>query len=199
MLILITSEENFLGEQEQLMDLFKNGLSLLHIRKPGMSRQNLELWISQFDRQYLKKMVLHDHHDLALVYPFKGIHFKEKDRLNVKELQVELNGFRHNGLSLSSSFHDLGTLSRTAGMFDYTFLSPVFTSISKNDYPGRGENVAHIKSKVIALGGIDQNNIKEARNMGYSGVAILGSVWKSRDKSLTFKNILDEYNKWYPG
>jgi thiamine-phosphate pyrophosphorylase len=82
-------------------------------------------------------------------------------------------------------------------VFDYVFLSPVFDSISKpgyfrNDELGMmsDEWKALVKTKVIALGGIDASNIHKTKELGFDGAAVLGAVWGESEMVLqSFKEI----------
>ena len=76
--------------------------------------------------------------------------------------------------------------------FSYAFLSPVFDSISKADYKAKQFDLSLRKktsTKLIALGGITEENQYRAIDMGFDGVAMMGSIWNSEDKIKTFKNI----------
>ena len=197
MLILITSEENQSDEKEQLIHFFENGLLLLHVRKPGMAEEELKLWLSSFEVKHLRKMVIHQHHHLAEVLPVKGIHLKEDFRSKKEGLAEYIERFQSIGFTVSSSFHDLEKVKSEASAFDYVFLSPVFTSVSKRGYKGQIFNVANISYDVIALGGIKADKISKTKEMGYAGVAVLGAVWLAENKQKAFTEIYKEYRNVY--
>ncbi len=197
MFILFTAEENLMNEKEQLIYFFNNGLSLLHVRKPGISENELKVWLSFFEEKYLQKMVLHQHHQCAEVFPVKGIHLKESFRLENRETVVYVEKFRRKNLSVSSAFHELGKLKKEAILFDYAFLSPVFTSVSKKNYQGRNFNVNGRREKLIALGGVRPENIQKIKAMGYKGMAVLGAVWLAEDPVQSFEEIYKTYQNVY--
>jgi thiamine-phosphate pyrophosphorylase len=86
---------------------------------------------------------------------------------------------------------------------DYVFLGPIFRSISKQGYSpkislneifslfssGRLNSLAKIP-KVYALGGIRKKKMLRLSEVGFSGVALLGSVWGSRDPLKSIKDFL---------
>jgi len=197
MLILFTSEENSSAEKEQLIHFFENGLPLLHVRKPGMTKAEMKNWLSQFEENHLQKMVLHQHHQLSEFFPVKGIHLKEDFRIKQEDLAHYVEQFRMKGLTVSSSFHAPGKLEKEASAFDYAFLSPVFTSVSKEGYKGKEFNVENLPHKVVALGGIEADKIHTAKEMGYAGVAALGAVWFAENKYKVFTEIFNEYRNVY--
>jgi len=194
MLILITLEKNNDREKEQLTQIFESGLSLLHVRKPGISEEELRSWLSGFDESCLRKMVLHQHHRLAASFPVKGIHLTEHLRSKKKELVQYIEQYKLGGFTVSSSFHDPENMKNEASLFDYSFLSPVFTSISKEGYEGQKFDVKKLPFNTIALGGIKAENICKAKELGYDGVAILGAIWQSENKEGAFTEIFNEYN-----
>ena len=197
MLILITSEESNSIEKEQLIHFFENGLPLLHVRKPGMTEEELKRWLSAFEEKHLRKIILHQHHHLAEVFPVKGIHLKESFRKNTEDSAEYIEQFKSEGFTVSSSFHDPKKFEEEASAFDYAFLSPVFTSVSKRGYKGQAFDVKTIPGKVIALGGIETDKISKAKDIGYAGVAVLGAVWNAENKEQALNEIYNEYRKVY--
>ena len=197
MLILLTPEESNNAEKEQLIQFFEDGLSLLHVRKPGMSLEKLKDWLESFEEEHLNNMILHQHHKLATVFPLKGIHLKETFRKTQKDLLEYIKYNSSEGTTVSSSFHDPVTLEKELRLFDYAFLSPVFSSLSKNGYEGRAFEVKHLPQKAIALGGIRAERIAEAKELGYAGIAILGAVWTAKNKQKAFNKIYNTYRNVY--
>ena len=98
---------------------------------------------------------------------------------------------------LSVSCHSLEELSAHKAKFDYLFLSPIFDSISKKGYSGRftreqlleARDNGLIDKKIIALGGITAGNIPIIRELGFGGVAVLGSVWFSPSPVTSFEEL----------
>jgi thiamine-phosphate pyrophosphorylase len=68
-------------------------------------------------------------------------------------------------------------------------LSPVFDSISKAGYNAGFSYEAItdalekgiIDNKVVALGGISSSNIASVTDLGFGGVAVLGTVWNQEN------------------
>ncbi|MGZ4048350.1 MAG: thiamine phosphate synthase, partial [Bacteroidia bacterium] len=50
-------------------------------------------------------------------------------------------------------------------------------------------------TKIIALGGIDENTIQEAINLGFDGAAVLGAIWMSKDPLEKFINLQNSLKK----
>ena len=86
---------------------------------------------------------------------------------------------------MSRSCHSLEEVKEHKKNCDYVFLSPVFDSISKLNYHAnytpeeirKAHKAGIIDKKVIALGGIDTDNIRQVKNYGFGGAAIMGALW----------------------
>jgi thiamine-phosphate pyrophosphorylase len=135
----------------------------------------------------------------------KGIHLTEKARENPYNLLLKLNIYKlfRPQLQISTSFHKLNDLTEEGSRYKYVIFSPVFKSISKEDYKpayklGTIFNVLNNNSniKVIALGGIEADNISVCYENLFKGVALSGYLWDSADPVEQFdkaKEICDQY------
>ncbi|WP_394773729.1 thiamine phosphate synthase [Flavobacterium sp.] len=190
-MIVITNPSAIANEITIIHSLFEEGLSLLHIRKPDFSELEMAQFIHQIKMEYRSNLVLHNHHELAEYFGINRIHFSEKER---KYDRVSPARFtkpcRYNYSSSTHSIEDFNSLEND---FDYAFLGPVFTSISKENYHPK-ENLfealklrTNNKAKVIALGGIDAKNIKQTLENGFDDVALLGSIWNNESPIKQFK------------
>lgn len=186
MIIVITPEEMMKNETELINELFQEGLNLLHIRKPFINSEEMADFIQKIDSEFHHQLVLHSHYDLAKDFNISRFHFREIDRQN--DLYKSFAD-----KTISTSVHDIETFNELNEEWEYAFISPVFPSISKKGY---GENSTilndikkrtHSNVKLMALGGINENNIHEVFNNGVDGVALLGAIWESDEPLNVFK------------
>ena len=181
MIIVITSEKQIENEANILNQLFKAGLECLHFRKPNWTKAEHIKLLNQIDKQYHNRIVVHHFHDLINEFNLKGIHFTEQKRKDhIDNPGQYFKGLNMYGKTISSSFHEIEDLVNCDFEFDYHFLSPVFSSISKKSYKGRGFDVNGIDKIIIGLGGVTKENAAEFKKLGYDGVAVLGSIWQLR-------------------
>lgn len=182
MIIVITPEDIVQNEAEIINELFKEGLDLIHIRKPFINQDEMTNFIQKIDSEFHSQLVLHSHYDLAENFNISRFHFREIDRQNslFKTFADKI---------ISTSVHDIETFNELNEEWEYAFISPVFPSISKKGY-GENSNILNdIKKrdnqnvKLVALGGIDENNIHQVFDNKAEGVALLGAIWES-DKVL---------------
>ena len=138
---------------------------------------------------------MHYFHELINEYNLKGVHFQEQKRRdhidNPGHYFKNLNMF---GKTISSSFHEPEELECCEFEFDYHLLSPVFSSISKEGYEGRGFNVSNIDKLIIGMGGINSDTIAETFKLGFKGVGVLGGVWNAESPIESFVELMRAFN-----
>ncbi|WP_299381692.1 thiamine phosphate synthase [uncultured Lacinutrix sp.] len=190
MIVIIAPENDIPNEIEILNQLFQEGLEYYHLRKPDKDYQAHCDYLNKIDKQYHNKIVVHYHHELVNDFNLKGIHFQEQKRIdnidNPGRYFKNLNLF---GKTISSSFHEPKDLEDCYFEFDYHLLSPVFSSISKEGYNGRGFNVNAIDKTIIGMGGVTVDNLPAFDTLGYNGVGVLGGIWKSDTPVAVFKKM----------
>ena len=194
-LILISSPTYFVEEDKIITTLFEEGLDILHLRKPDTAPIYAERLLTLIPEQYHKRIVVHGHFYLKEEFKLKGIH------LNHRNPNLPNNYKGH----VSRSCHSLEEIKEHKRDCDYMFLSPVFDSISKQNYHANytPEEIrqAHkdgiIDKKVIALGGIDVDNIREVKGYGFGGAAIMGALWSRFDTCLDkdFDQVIEHFKK----
>ena len=178
-LILITPPTFFVEEDKIITALFDEGLDFLHLRKPEAAPMFAERLLTLIPEQYHKRIVVHENFYLKEEYKLKGIH------LNSRNPNVPDNYKGH----ISKSCHSFEEVKESKKKCDYVFLSPVFDSITKKDYHSnytpeeikKAHKAGIIDKKVIALGGIDEDNIRQVKDYGYGGAAIMGAIWNRFD------------------
>lgn len=196
MIVLIAPEKDIENEILILTQLFESGLEYYHFRKPNKSYQEHCEYLEVIDPKYHNRIVVHYFHELINKYNLKGIHFQEQKRRdhidNPGHYFKDLNLF---GKTISSSFHEPKELEDCYFEFDYHLLSPVFSSISKQGYKGKGFDVNYIDKLIIGMGGINANTIAKTMELGFKGVGVLGGVWNTNNPVESFIELKKEYNK----
>lgn len=176
--ILLTAEDHISAEIELLISFFNSGLQCLHLRKPSWSIDQVSIFLNKIPSRYHNRIVLHDHHALHEKYRIRGLHFNNRFPITDEYLKLSL--------SKSSSLHSLEELQTIPSEIDYVFLSPIFKSISKQNYPAAFDKkeltlaLKNCQTPIFALGGLSPKTIPLAFEMGFKGVVVLGAVWKAR-------------------
>lgn len=200
-IIIITLPEFFEGETALVNRLFEQGkIERLHLRKPKATEQQMAGWIEQIALPFRHLIVLHDHHQLAYSYKLGGIHLNSRNPdvpMWTEELQSQETlqnavlpqagtASLWGNFTISRSCHSLNEVRRYKKECDYLFLSPIYDSISKEDYgaafsreelaEAKGEGL--LQDNVIALGGISPDKLAEVELSGFAGAAMLGAFWQ---------------------
>ncbi|MDR6465481.1 thiamine phosphate synthase [Chryseobacterium sediminis] len=187
MILVITPELMVPKETDHINHMFQEGLDLLHIRKPWVSRNEMTELITQIDECFHSQLVLHTHYDLGKEYNISRFHFREIDRK-----EGAYKSFAEEN-TISTSVHDITTYNTLDKEWEYAFISPFFPSISKKGYGIDSTIKQEIQYrnnpdvKLIALGGIDEDNIHEVFESEADGAALLGAIWESEEPLKVFK------------
>ena len=187
-LIVISPEADYPNEHDWVIKLFEAGLERFHVRKPGMTDEEVQAYVQAFPREWHPLIVPHQSHELIQPMGLGGWHFKD--------LKAQLDRAHHwrrmraDGQRFSRPIHSLDALNEDQNGWDYVFLSPVFNSISKQNYGPKWEKTQltaalhyckdAYQTKVYALGGVDESRVGDVRDMGFDGVALLGAIWTNR-------------------
>lgn len=172
---------------------FEQGLEIYHLRKPTFLIVEMEAYIQRIPCQYYQNIILHSHHCLVEKYQLKGCHFTEENRQNMSNDFLKKNEYVY-----STGFHNIEEAVNHFFEWDYIFLSPIFDSISKNDYKSsftleqlkrEGKQLFEEKT-VIALGGIQKEDIPLLKEIGFEGFAMIGTIWNSQNPLKSFQEII---------
>ena len=182
-LVVITPPKFFIEEDKILTQLFEEVLDILHIRKPDSSPVYSERLLTLIPKQYHKRIVTHDHFYLKEEFNLKGIH------LNKRNPDIPLGYKGH----VSCSCHTLEEVKQKKGHFNYVFMNPFFENAPYKEYLSsfspeelkKASKDKVIDKRVIALGGINEENIRIIKKYGFGGAAVLGNLWNCYDEHET--------------
>lgn len=196
-LIVFTYPALIPNEEKAITALFQSGLEFLHLRKPDTSENELINFVEKIPIEFHHKIVIHQHFKLAKEFDFKGVHLNLRNRIFYEELKFG------NVRIISTSCHSFSEIIENKGKFEYMFLSPIFDSISKIGYTSafseeallNAKNQNIINSQIIALGGINLDNIKMLAMFGFGGVGVLGSLWNCFIRDGAVDSIAEQFIK----
>jgi thiamine-phosphate pyrophosphorylase len=186
-LMVISSPVAIPDEALIMNNLFAAGLEVLHLRKPAYSKKELIDLVLQIEEPYRQRLALHSHHLIAENLGIHRIHFPEAIRLYTSD--HDLKKLRTKNYILSTSIHAVGNYQTLPNHFAYTFLGPVFKSISKDGYGPTVEHFAAMQStkrvvEIIAIGGITPDKLNELQQRCLDGAALLGAIWTKPEKAI---------------
>jgi thiamine-phosphate pyrophosphorylase len=190
----------YLTHIEIAKEILKGGGRILQLRGKDIDSRNLLNIAIKIKELIGDKaiFIINDRVDIAMVCNADGVHIGQED-IPLKEVKKIYNKII--GVSTHSKEEALKAYKEGA---DYISFGPVFKTFTKKDAlsPRGIYNLKEIKNiipiPVIAIGGINENNIYEVLNTGVEGVAIISAIVDSPDisqKMSMFKRIIDNFNK----
>ncbi len=182
-------------ETEIVNQLFNNGLEAFHLRKHNFTPQLMEEYICNINPQFHKKIILHSNIELVEKYKLKGIHFSTLLPEQFSE-NLKPHWFKS---TFCYNLHDILTLD---SKFDQIIIGPIFKSISNPMYYNKRYNHCRLrnffeehelKSKVAAIGGIDEVSSRIALNIGFKGIVALGSIWTTYLETIDIDKTVNKF------
>lgn len=174
--IVITSDHSVENEAERINELLNGRFDILHLRKPAWTADECRRLLDKIDSKLYGRIVIHDFYELCTEYNLRGIH------LTGRHPEMPAGMHPHH---ISCSCHSFEEVIRRKPEMNYVFLSPIFNSISKQDYKSPfpydvlkdAASKGIIDNKVMALGGITDERVNIIEEIGFGGYAMLGNVW----------------------
>lgn len=195
-MILITDPDFIPDEEKFINALFDKGLEVLHIRKPEATVLQLHELLSKIDQQFHSRIMIHSHYELLETFQLSGLHFTEKSK-------DQIRSYEEVRCTKSLAIHELSDIKCVDNVINYMFLSPLFPSISKVGY-SKQWNFDKLKAelssprnfKIVALGGVTLDNIKQVTELGFDDFAVLGSIWEPIKAGCSLSQIIEIFNRF---
>ena len=191
----MTKPTFFVEEDKILVNLFEEGLDNLHLYKPGASPMFSERLLTLLGENYHSKITVHGHFYLKEEYRLKGIHIDDA-------FTEPPTGYKGN---ITRTCHAISELKEAKKHSNYVFLHSIFDSQSNPDEKQSftydelkaASKSGLIDKKVYALGGINLDNIKIIKDLGFGGVVICGDLWNRFNihNELDYKELLVHFEK----
>ena len=203
-LIVVSSAYDIENEIGLIELMFRKGMDKFHLRKPNYTTKDYETFLDRLHPKFRKHIIIHSRHNMAFRYKLKGInlgrnHKRTKLKTFWKVFKMKLINKK---LIVTSEFDSLTQFNASRYPYDYVMLSPVYDSISKK---GKRSKFNHSRLKkafktkrnyeVYAGGGITADRIAHCQELGFDGVAVMGSIWESEDPIASFEECLNVCNK----
>jgi len=194
-LIVMTQPTFFVEEDKIITSLFDEGLDNLHLYKPGSSPMYSERLLTLLSDEYYSKITVHDNFYLKEEYKLRGIHIDDAST-------PVPNGYKGHVSRTCTSLDDLKEAKRNA---DYVFLKYIFDSQSESEQKSsfsetelrEASHRGLIDRHVYALGGMNLENIRIAKDLGFGGVVISGDLWNRFNihQELDYQELIDHFMK----
>ena len=194
-LVLMTKPAFFVEEDKILATLFEEGLDDLHLYKPGSAPVYAERLLTLLPDDYYRRIYVHDHYYLKKEYGLAGIHIDAAD-------EPLPDGYKG---KFTRTCMNLDLLKAAKKKSEYVMLKYIFHSQSE---PDADQTFNHedlreasrrglIDRHVYALGGMNLENVRVAKDLGFGGVVICGDLWNRFDihNQQDYRNLVNHFEK----
>ncbi|WP_026882498.1 thiamine phosphate synthase [Clostridium akagii] len=182
--LYLVTDRSFLKDKsiaESVEEAIKGGVTLVQVREKDASSRDfykVALEIKQVTDKYKIPLIIDDRIDIAEAVDAAGVHLGQSD-LPLKKAREILGKDKIIGISV-------GNLSEAKeaeiGGADYVGIGTIFFTGTKKDIKtpigleGLTEIVRSINIPSVAIGGIDQCNVKKVMRSGTNGVAVISAI-----------------------
>ena len=194
-LVVMTQPTFFVEEDKILTSLFDEGLDNLHLDKPGSAPMYCERLLTLLPDEFYGKITVHDHFYLKEEYKLRGIHIDDATT-------PPPQGYRGHVSRTCTRLEDLKEAKRNS---DYVFLKYIhdsqteagkrasFTEEELKEASRRG----WIDRHVYALGGMNIDHVRMAKDLGFGGIVICGDLWNRFNihQELDYKELIAHFEK----
>jgi thiamine-phosphate pyrophosphorylase len=142
-------------------------------------------------------LIINDHVEVTKLIDADGVHLGQKDN-PYKTARAQLGEHKIIGLSIENRAQ--AQQFRTAEI-DYFGVGPIYSTPSKSDAaPAIGAeelaNIVKIVSKpVVAIGGINRDNVKEIIKTGVAGIAVISAIMAAASPVITAAELANIISK----
>lgn len=185
--------------EEVILQAVKGGVSYVQLREKEIATRYFveeALRIKKILKPYKVPLIINDRVDVALACGADGVHVGQEDM--PYEIARNLMGPKAIiGLSVETWENVLASQKLDV---NYIGVSPVFVTPTKTDTKGAWglEGLARIKAfsrhPLVAIGGINESNVKDVVEAGARCVAVVSAICASPDPENTSRKISETIN-----
>lgn len=203
MLLYAVTDQSWLKEGETLLDVvkevLKNGATFLQIREKDLNEAAFEAEAKKLQnicKEYQVPYVVNDNVEIALKIGADGVHVGQSD---IKGRDIRAMIGEDKILGISAGTVEEAIAAEKAGA-DYIGVGAVFgTSTKKNarnmTVDRLKEIVAAVNIPVVAIGGINGQNMSELSGSKVDGVAVVSAIFAAENPGEATKDLLAKAKK----
>ena len=191
-------ENEFLNKIEEAC---KYGITLLQLRekeKCGRDFLNLAFKVKKITDKYNIPLIINDRIDISMAVDAAGVHVGQSD-INVKYARKLLGNNKIIGATTKTVEEAKQAVKEGA---DYLGVGAIYETTTKvktkiTSIKTLNEICNSVNIPIIAIGGLNEENLSVLKESKISGIAVFSAIMKSKDikKSVeNLKSIIKEYN-----
>lgn len=188
MILYAVTDRSWVGKQsliEQVESALKGGVSCLQLREKQLDKEVFlkeAVEMAALCRQYKVPFIINDDVDIALRCGADGVHVGQDD-MSVDKVR----SIAGDDLIIGVSAHSVEeALTAVRGGADYLGVGAVFQTSTKTNVTAMSYEVLKsictaVDIPVVAIGGINKDNMTKLAGTGISGVALVSAVFAADD------------------
>jgi thiamine-phosphate pyrophosphorylase len=186
--------------KKMIVEAVEGGVTLVQLReksKDPTQLRSMALELKTLLNPYKIPLIINDNVALAKEIDADGVHLGQSD-LSPADARQQLGPAKIIGWSVES-FEEL-EMANQLTCIDYIAASAVFPSPTKRDckkiwgLPGLQKITQQSKHPVMAIGGINQHNIREIINNGACGAAVISAIHQHAHPKKAANDLMSEIN-----
>lgn len=178
---------------EQVEQALQGGVSTLQLREKNLSDEEFlkeAMEIKELCKKYNVPLIINDNVDVAIKCGADGVHVGQED-MEASKVREKVGRDMIIGVSAHNVEEARKAVSNGA---DYLGVGAVFNTSTKDDVDVLSKETLKeiclaVKIPVVAIGGINQDNILELKGTGVDGVAVVSAIFSSENIVETCKKL----------
>lgn len=188
MILYAVTDRSWVGKQsliEQVESALKGGVSCVQLREKQLDKEAFlkeAVEMAALCRQYKVPFIINDDVDIALRCGADGVHVGQDD-MSVDKVR----SIAGDDLIIGVSAHSVEeAITAVRGGADYLGVGAVFSTSTKTNVTAMSYEVLKsictaVDIPVVAIGGINKDNMTKLSGTGISGVALVSAVFAADD------------------
>lgn len=188
MLLYAVTDRMWLGENslaDQVEEAVKAGVTFVQLREKNLDFESFVAAAKEIKAvtdKYKIPFVINDNIDVALACDADGVHVGQHD-MKASDVRSKIGNGKILGVSAQTV--EQAVLAQKNGA-DYLGVGSVFTTSTKLDadsvsYATLKEICSTVSIPVVAIGGINKENILELSGSGIDGIAVVSAIFAQKD------------------
>lgn len=197
--LYLVTDRTWLGNRKLVEDVevaLKNGVTFLQLREKELNEKDflkLAIKLKALASRYKVPYVINDSIDIAIASDADGVHIGQGD-MNIQEAREKIGPEKLLGVSVrnvrqAKHAENIGA--------DYLGVGAVFPTSTKSDavdvdWQTLKEICTAVSLPVVAIGGINEENIDQLKGSGINGVAVISAILSSQEIHQATKRLSDK-------
>ncbi|GFR34219.1 thiamine phosphate synthase [Thermobrachium celere] len=199
--LYLVTDRNIIGERDILTcveEAIKGGVTIVQLREKEISSlkfYNIAIKFKELTNKYNIPLIINDRVDIALAVDADGVHVGQED-IPAKKVRELIGKDKILGVSVSNIHEAYKAIEDGA---DYIGVGAIFPTDTKKDIISIGIDTLkeinnNVNCKIIAIGGINENNVSKLVGL-CDGVAVISAILGKENIEDAARKIKNIFNK----